>query len=377
MTSVTAPIRLTPRMVVAAWRGITRGELRTTFLLGCLLLLYYLVVTMLPLERSFQSYFVWFITAEIHAFALLLAIVVADRATGKDPDRRGAYVLAVVVGAATGHAVASLASITLGHLGVGDEYAPGPGIGIALYIVIELVMLGVATVWIVNDRRRARVTRDRMHSAELARTDATRRTIESELQAMQARVEPQFLFNTLAQVKRLYEQDAGLGERMLAELITYLRAAMPKMRDTSSTVGQEIDLVRASLAIVKVRLGDRLTYEIELPAALADVRMPPMLLLPLIDHVIVHGLEPATGAGSIRIRIGASNGRLLLTVTDSGAGFAPETRGGGIASIRERLAALYPTGAGLVLRSIEMGASEAVMEIPLERVAGDNQPPAA
>ena len=353
-------------MVVAAWGAITRRQLRTTFILGCLLLLYDIAVTMLPLERSLQSYLIWFTGAQIRAFALLLAIVIADSATGKDPDRRGAYVLAVVVGAAAGQAVASLMSTALGHLGVRDEIAPEPSIGIALYISMELLVLGVATVWIVNDRRRARLTRDRMHSAELERTNAAKRTIESELQAMQARVEPQFLFNTLAQVKRLYERNAALGERMLDELITYLRAAMPKMRDTSSMVGQEIALVRAYLAIVKVRLGDRLTYQIESPPSLADVRMPPMLLLPLVDDAIGHGLAEPRSTGSIRIRTAITEEKVRIEITDSGDGFVPESEGEGIFGIRERLAALYQANASLVLLQKGEGTTEAVLELPFE-----------
>jgi Histidine kinase len=107
---------------------------------------------------------------------------------------------------------------------------------------------------------------------------------------MQARVEPPFLFNTLAQVKRLYEMDATLAQRMLDDLVAYLRAAMPHMRDTSSTMKQEIELARAYLDIVKIRLGDRLAFDIQVPEGAGDVRMPPMMLLPLIDHAVVRGL---------------------------------------------------------------------------------------
>jgi LytS/YehU family sensor histidine kinase len=187
------------------------------------------------------------------------------------------------------------------------------------------------------------------------------------LQAMQARVEPQFLFNTLAQVKRLYEQDPRLAERMLGDLIAYLHAAMPHMRDTSSTLAQEIDLARAYLDIVKVRLGDRLAFDIESPQGAADTRMPPMMLLPLIDHAVVHGLTNKAQAGaSMHIACAIANGRLRLTLADSGAGFVPDAGGDGITTIRERLAALYGSDASLVLRRGVAESTEAVMEIPYE-----------
>lgn len=372
LTASLRAMRLTPQIVLAALRGITGRELWTTFLLGCALFVYHLGTMGRP-GGGLLGDLIIFVGELIVVLPLLLALVVADQVTGKDPDRRGAYALAVVAGAAIGLSVTGAWHFIVFPLLIRRESFE---IKLFLALFLELVMLGGAIVWVINDRRRARRARMRMHGAELERIDAEKRSIESDLQAMQARVEPQFLFNTLAQVKRLYEQDPVLAVHMLDELIAYLRAAMPKMRDTSSTLAQEIELARAYLAIVKVRLGDRLSFEIEEPGDLGSIRMPPMMLLPLIDHAIVHGLEPLTGADSIRIRIEARDGRLLLTVADSGAGFVPEASGGGIASIRERLAALYSTRARLVLRSSEMGASEAVMEIPLERVEGEEQPPA-
>ena len=145
----------------------------------------------------------------------------------------------------------------------------------------------------------------------------------------------------------------------------YLRAAMPKMRDTSSTVGQEIDLVRAYLAIVRL-VSATPDLRNRVPAALADVRMPPMMLLPLIDHVIVHGLEPATGAGSIRIVARIGGGRLTLAIVDHGAGLVPDAEADGIAVIRQRLDALFRGDATLDLRRAGPRATEAVLELPLE-----------
>jgi LytS/YehU family sensor histidine kinase len=183
---------------------------------------------------------------------------------------------------------------------------------------------------------------------------------------MQARVEPQFLFNTLARIKQLYDVDAMLGDRMLDDLIVYLRAAMPRMRDTSSTLAQEIALARAYLNIVKIRLADRLSFAIDVPDDIGDARFPPMMLLPLIDHAIVHGLSGERLEGTLRIASEMVSGRLRVAILDSTAGFAPETGGDGITSIRERLVALYGDGASLVLRQRDHGATEAALEIPYE-----------
>jgi LytS/YehU family sensor histidine kinase len=205
-----------------------------------------------------------------------------------------------------------------------------------------------------------------MRAAEVERAHAARRTLESRLQAMQARVEPQFLFNTLAQVRDLYRSSATRGERMLEELIAYLRAAMPRMRDTSSTVGQEVELARAYLGIVSLRLGERLAFDVEPPAGAADARMPPMMLLPLVDHAIAHGLADPQSSGSIRIRTAISDETVRLEIVDSGVGFLPGTDDGNIAAIRERLSALYGNDASLVLRRKETSATEAVLELRYE-----------
>jgi signal transduction histidine kinase len=310
-----------------------------------------------------------FFRYELIAVILLLSVAIADRAVDTGRAGREAYVLALFL--AVGLAAPLAYAIAPYH---GEEGKWGTWLVPSVVSAMSWLLFGGLAVFVYVDRKRARGTRERLAAAELDRTKRAKQTLESRLAAMQARVEPQFLFNTLAQVGKLYELDVARAERMLDDLIAYLRAAMPKMRDTSSTLAQEIELARAYLAIIKVRLADRLSFEIEQPGDLGSARMPPMMLLPLIDHAIVHGLESSTVGGSIRIRIRASDGQLLLTVTDSGVGFVPETSSGGIASIRERLAALYSSGARLVLRSSEMGTSEALMEIPLERVEADEQP---
>jgi hypothetical protein len=366
MTEALASVRIGPRMVLSAWRELTQQQFWTTFLLGCALFNYYSLVMDPPSD-------VWdgvvrFATVLAAAFAMLLAIAVADRATGKDPDRRGAYAIAVVTGALVGGVLEAQGATGLWHLFVPQDYVPRPGA--ALYLSLELVLLGGGIVWIVNDRRRGQRARARTHAAELERIAAEKRSIESDLQGMQARVEPQFLFNTLAQVRALYREDAARGEHMLDELIAYLRAAMPKMRDSASTLGQELEFVRAYLAIVKLRLGDRLDFSIDAAGADGATRMPPMMLLPLVDHAIAHGIAVARTNGELRIRAAVDAGMLRLSIVDSGAGFAPGAGSDGIVALRERLAALYDRSASLMLHERDGEATtEAVLEIPLDGAA--------
>ena len=223
----------------------------------------------------------------------------------------------------------------------------------------------IACVAYVN-RRTARLAARRLHVAELARAKSRRRTLESRLQAMQARVEPQFLFNTLAQVRELYAHDTEAASRMLEDLIAYLRAALPHLRESSSTLGQEVALARAYLDIMRIRLGEKLRFEIDVPAAVADARMPPMMLLPLVDHALVYGLQPGRPDGDIHIATHVRDGRIVLAITDRGAAFLPGTPADDLEGIARRLHALYGDDARLELERIVERGTRATLEIPYE-----------
>lgn len=359
------PASGTARAAVAAWRGITLVQVKGAFLFGCALFLYHLIVfsrNILMKGGPIASVSTGFACEQLGAFMLMLALVAADRVTGSDPRRRTVYAAAVVI---TATVYAPLQALLFELVSPG-EFVWMDVVKWALYAFFEwLVLAGVAT-FIYTDRRRARAALARMRAAEIERAHAAKRTLESRLQAMQARVEPQFLFNTLAQVRELNRASASRGERMLDELIAYLRAAMPKMRDTSSTVRQEIDLVRAYLGIARLRLGERFAFEVEPQEEAADARMPPMMLLPLVDHAIAHGLADPRSTGLIRIRTEISNEKVRLEIADSGVGFLPGSEDDGIAGIRERLSALYGSDASLSLRRRAASASEAVLEIRYE-----------
>jgi signal transduction histidine kinase len=331
----------------------------------------------LPAERFLPMFA---IDNQIKAFVLLAAIVIADRAVDEGAPKRLSYVTAAVLGCAVGVFLGELFGWAWRALVLPDRWpasrpwikGPGAPYYFAIYGLTHWLLVGGCAVFFYADRRAARKTEAHLNAAELDRIRRSKLALESRLQAMQARVEPQFLFNTLAQVEHLYDFDPKLAERILDDLIAYLRAAMPLMRSTSSTVAQEIELARRYLDIVRIRLGERLDFAIDVPSNLSEVRMPPMMLLPLIDHAITYGLEQSAGSGSIRIAMQASGSRLRLRIADSGAGLVPETGATGITNIRERLAALYGTDAKLDLRRLDTGATEAVMDIPYETVPAES-----
>jgi LytS/YehU family sensor histidine kinase len=173
---------------------------------------------------------------------------------------------------------------------------------------------------------------------------------EARLQVLEAQIEPHFLFNTLANVKRLYDTDRVNGARMLRNLREYLAIALPQMRATESTLGREIDHVTAYLNIQQIRMGRRLAFTIDVAEPLRNARMPALMLVTLTENALKHGLAPSREGGRIDLRASTEGDRLRVQVADTGQGFAKSAGGGtGLANIRARLAVLFGNAASLSL----------------------------
>jgi hypothetical protein len=309
---------------------------------------------------------------QIRALCLMVAIAIADRAVDEGARRRRAYMLAAVSGCLAGLLVTepigwAWRTYLLPDLWPADwNWLHGAPALLywPLFNLTQWLPAAGAVVFLYADRRAARRTAQLLHGAELDRIRRSKIALESRLRAMQARIEPQFLFNTLAQVHRLYAVDARLAAQMMDDLIAYLRAAMPHMRDTSSTMSQEIELVRAYLAIVRTRLADGLHVSADAPDA-SSIRMPAMMLLPLIVQAIASGLDPAGNDAEVRIRHFLDRDRLRVTVDT--IGFVAPGEDESSAAIRERLAALYGENARLVRRSSGPLHLEMTIEMPYEQ----------
>lgn len=197
-----------------------------------------------------------------------------------------------------------------------------------------------------------------------------RQLVQARLKVLQAQVEPHFLFNTLAAVDYLIETDPPRASVMQKQLITYLRGALPQMREDSSTLGRELNLVRAYLELLKMRIEDRLEFVIDVPANLSNAVFPPMVLQSIVENAIKHGIEPKPEGGTITLHAQARDGNLWVDVVDTGVGlpdgdvFGRTTNGGGLGldNIRKRLALLYPNASRIELRSeIPSGTSVRIM----------------
>ena len=219
------------------------------------------------------------------------------------------------------------------------------------------ILVIAAPLW--RSQRDARA----LHLAQLKQA-----ALAAELKALQAQIEPHFLYNTLANARYLARHDVDKAVHMLDHLIAYLHSVLPKMRHRMSTVEQEFDMVRHFLSIMAIRFGDRMHYELHCPLDAARVVMPPLMLMSLVENAIKHGVEPQPGVVQVVLSAMVDNNRLRVIVRDTGAGVRGGVLGTGVGlrNLRERLLALYDDHAGFELRSPETGGAEAELILPLE-----------
>ncbi|WP_287596026.1 histidine kinase [Thermomonas sp.] len=191
--------------------------------------------------------------------------------------------------------------------------------------------------------------RRRGERASAAQTATEKELTEAKLHLLHAQVEPHFLYNTLASAQLLTRSDPARAEAMLGHLIQYLRRSLPDARDDMSTLGVELERALAYLEILKIRMGDRLAVQVDVPQALRATTLPAMMLQTLVENAIKHGLEPRTGGGTVWIRARPDDGGVAVTVADDGEGFNSKTSGTGIGlkNVRERLRLRYAGSANL------------------------------
>ncbi|MDO9263625.1 MAG: histidine kinase [Desulfosalsimonadaceae bacterium] len=209
------------------------------------------------------------------------------------------------------------------------------------------------------------ITKSNLEKAQVRRLQMEKRITEAKLMALQAQIEPHFLFNTLSNILNLFDTDMEKGKSMQQDLILYLESSLSKIRTDLSTIGDEINLVVAYLNIFKVRLEERLQYETNIPDCLKKIPFPPMLIQPLVENAIQHGIEPKVEGGRILISVETRNHAIQITVADTGLGMNLEKGARtGLANIRERLHLLYGSRGHLRITENHPCGVKAIIEVP-------------
>lgn len=200
---------------------------------------------------------------------------------------------------------------------------------------------------------------------KLIKSESQRREIEANLKLLQAQIEPHFLFNTLANVGSLIDSDPVLAKKLLERLNDWLRVALARARSEHATLDDELGMLENYLQILKIRFGERLRWRIEVPEDARLTAFPPMLLQPLVENAVRHGIEPKLGGGEIGIRAIADASTLRIEVSDTGVGLIGDEGGGaGLANVRARLATLFGARGRLTLENKAGGGVAATLELP-------------
>jgi hypothetical protein len=216
--------------------------------------------------------------------------------------------------------------------------------------------------------------RETIAAKEAAIQTAQRQAAEHQLKLLESQLEPHMLFNTLANLRVLIGLDPPRAQAMLDQLIAFLRATLSGSRLAQHPLQAEFARLADYLALMQMRMGPRLQTHFELPAELAELPVPPLLLQPLVENCIKHGLEPAVDGGRIDVSARRDGAMLELRVRDTGIGLREASAEGtrfGLVQVRERLAALYGTRAALTLAAADdaEGGTVATVRLPLGEAA--------
>ena len=247
---------------------------------------------------------------------------------------------------------------------IGDLGSAMIVIAFAYFIAAKIVVRKVAQA----DEK----VRSAQHAAEHEAME--RQLAQAKLQVLQAQVEPHFLFNTLSAIDFLIETDPPRASQMQKALITYLRGALPQMRQQSSTLGREMRLIKSFLELIKMRMEDRLDVDFQVPEGAESADFPPMMLQSLVENAIKHGIEPKPEGGKVTVAARIQNGQLWVEVKDTGVGIPNTDRlesatsgtGLGLQNIRERLAMLYPGKSRLILVSDDTQGTAVKIVVPYQ-----------
>ena len=203
-------------------------------------------------------------------------------------------------------------------------------------------------------RQRDALARDQALRFQLERSELERQALDARMRLLQAQVQPHFLFNTLANVRALVITGSPRASEVLDSLIAYLRAAVPRLDEPDATLGQELQLVKAYLELMQMRMPDRLQYSLHADEGTAGLRCPPMALLTLVENAVRHGIDPSEEGGRIEVNVALREGRCSARVIDTGVGLqhSAEGLGTGLSTLRERLQLAFGGDARLILAGL-------------------------
>jgi len=299
-------------------------------------------------------------------FVVLLAFGIFERWPARLPSwlaRWALQVVAVAISVPLG-VVAVYTLTTLGNQPPWWESGPHL-IGVGMMTWLGLLL----APWLAISALLRQISGEAQRQAlafDLERSEFEREMLDARLQLLQAQVKPHFLFNTLANVRELVDSGSPQASAVLDSLIAYLRAAVPRLHDSAITLGQELELVRAYLEVMHMRMPDRLTFILHADEAALELECPAMTVLTLVENAVRHGIDPSEEGGRIEVRAQVAGGRCRVQVIDTGVGLGQNVDGPstGLSNLRERLQLAFGSDAQLRLIAREPHGVCAEVEFP-------------
>jgi signal transduction histidine kinase len=362
-----------PLEIIPVFRRFRRSVARDiiyTALWNALFALFFALLAILfapdePIALVLRDTFVY---AQCIGFVIYGAYLVAGRLFAAQLHDAGLWVrsafhaLIAIVGIFPGY----LLAFRILHLTHGSSWLFSPRTVVSI-VIVTLLITAILLLIFVPRERAARA------EASIAREQARVAAAENEattarMKLLEAQVEPHFLYNTLAHVICLIDEEPHTAKGMIERLIALLRASAASATG-KATLGAQVALLRAYLEIVALRMGTRLRWRIDVPAMLCDVAAPPMLLQPIVENAVRHGLEPSLDGGEIVIAARRNGSLLVLTVVDTGVGFrataSHETPGIGLANLRARLVTLFGDAAGVTIEDVQPHGTRVSVALPV------------
>jgi sensor histidine kinase YesM len=348
-----------PRLI--AWRSLWRGgviALAIIFVLSTQFLFQLGLYDVWPLPSILYGWLDYFLELSIVGGCIFVAVAIAASVrAGSEAVRHLLLLSSIALGAFAGESFLLLRV----------PLPPDVPAAVMLFAkVARWVVFGTLAYAVYVYQRRAARAESQAHESEVQRIQLERQMTEARLQTLRAQIEPHFLFNTLANIQRLYQTDPGLGRKTLANFVAYLRAALPEMRRDETTLRQEVELAQAYLNVLQVRMGERLRFRLDVPSELGALPFPPLALSTLTENAVKHGLNPLPEGGSIEIAARLEDLQLKVEVADTGAGLRQSGgSGAGLANLRARLATLYGETASLDIKANMPRGIRATIAVPV------------
>jgi signal transduction histidine kinase len=359
-----------PLEVIPFFRRFPRSfgrDILYTFVWNALFGLTFYVMGALSAGRlpSFKAFGAFLLVANIVGYSIHLLFSLGS-ASGLDLAARRAghatklayYTLVPMLGVFMGFTAASFV-VDVGL----RRFLTDPNLILSMLSVSLVISIVMSAIFFWRERSAvadAALARERERTERIEREAAL-----ADLRALQAQIEPHFLFNTLANVASLVDADPAQAKRMLESFNRFLRSSLAATRKERTTLGDEGRLIAAFLDVLQVRMGERLRYRVDVPPELAAFELPPMLLQPVVENAIRHGLEPQVEGGEVVLRAWREADEVVVEVSDTGVGFAATTRGGlGLANLRARLRLLYGERSGLDVGENRPAGTRVTVRLP-------------